>query len=377
MKFSPKWLILVAIIILIASGIQRALTNRKVKEQALQAQTEALQSQTIMSILSTDVEVLEPVSLSKLLPIGGQIQAIHSAYVKALTPGVIRGLKIREGDLVKSNQLLANVEDTDATSKLRQAQEQLAAAQAQLRTAELSNQNNKDLFEKGFISKTALLNSQSLLDVAIANRNTARATLVLNEKGLQNTDIRAPNSGQIAQTLVQDGERVSLNARMLKIVELRQLELEVNFSPIDVSKTRVGQQALLKVEGSSLPIKAELKRLNPITTSGTRNIMGYFSLESTTGLRQGLFVQGSLLLGSKVGISAPLSSVRFDKPEPYIQVINDSRIQHVTVKLGEQGEFKGRTMVEIDDINSGTKILNGRLGFIQDGTPVKVQIVKP
>ncbi len=61
---------------------------------------------------------------------------------------------------------------------------------------------------QGFYLATALVNSQASLQAAQATYQAARAAADVARKALDDTVLRSPISGQVAQRLAQPGERV-------------------------------------------------------------------------------------------------------------------------------------------------------------------------
>ena len=93
---------------------------------------------------------------------------------------------------------------------MRQAQEQADSARAQAEVAQRTYDNNKALVDQGFISRTALDTSQSNLNAALATHRAALAAVEMARKSLDDTVLRSPIDGQVAQRLAQPGERVGV-----------------------------------------------------------------------------------------------------------------------------------------------------------------------
>jgi len=309
--------------------------------------------------------------LDLALPISGPLKATNSAVVKARVAGELQGFTLREGDAVKAGDVVARVDVTETQARLRQAEQQAESANAQVDIAKRSFDNNRSLVDQGFISKTALDASLASLAAAQANYRAAQAATDVLRKAQDDTVLRAPISGLVSQRLAQPGERVAVDARIVEIVDLRQLELEASLSAADSLQVRVGQTANLSLEGSANTTPAKVVRINPSATVGSRAVLVYLSITPNPALRQGLFAQGTLLTGSVRTLALPLSAVRTDKPEPYVQWVRDNQIQHQTVTLGARGTSQGQVWVAVEGIPEGATALSGTVGIVRAGTLVK------
>lgn len=367
-----KWLILALVMTLLAAGIWRTLAARKAQQQALEAQQAAQKTSVAITLSATDLVQVKRLELAQAVAISGALKAANSAFVKARVPGELQELTVREGDFVKVGQIIARVEATEFQARVRQAQQQAQAAKAQVDIAQRSFDNNRSLVDQGFISKTALEASEASLAAARANYQAAQSGADVATKSLDDTVLRAPLSGQIAQRLAQPGERVSVDARVLEIVDLSRLELEANLSAADSLGVKLGQTALLTIEGASQPIKAKVLRMNPSAMAGSRSVLAYLALDNNPGLRQGLFAQGLLQTGSASALALPLSAVRTDKPQAYVQVLDKEQVRHQTVELGARGQAMDQTMVEVKGLAEGLIVLAGSVGAVREGTPVKL-----
>ena len=360
-------LVLLALIAVVALG-WRGYAARQATRQAQSAPVK----DPVIELSAIDLATAHVVELTSGLPISGALKAVNSAIVKARVPGELQGLTVREGDRVEAGQVIARVESTEYADRVRQAQQQADAAKAQVEIAQRQVDNNAALVRQGFISKTAADNSLASLNTAQANHRAAQAGIDVLRKSLADTVLRAPISGQVSQRLAQPGERVAPEARIVEIVDLSRLELEASISPADSVAVRVGQQALLRIEGAAQPVAATVARINPSAQAGSRSVLIYLTVAAQPGLRQGLFAQGQLATETQRALAVPLNAVRTDKPLPYVQVVEGDRIAHRTVQTGVRGEVDGELWVAVQGVADGARLLRGAAGVVRERTQVKL-----
>ena len=329
-----------------------------------------------IELAAGDITVARRADLRTTLAVTGSLKAVRSAIVKARVAGEVQSLQVREGDRVSAGQLIGQLDATDYQLRLRQAEDQARAAQAQLDIAQRTLDNNKALVNQGFISRNALDTSVSSAAGANASMQAARAAADIARKAVQDSQIRAPIAGLVAQRLVQPGERVNLDARIVEIVDLGRLELEAAVAPEDVVQLRVGQTALVQIDGLAEAVTARVVRINPSAQTGTRAVLAYLELApgaSAAGLRQGLFARGSIELQRKSALVVPATALRFDQARPYVLTVVDGQAQAVNVSTGARGEVlidgKLESGIEVTGgLQPGATVLRGTVGSLRAGT---------
>ena len=379
MKRWIKWIVALAVLAAIGFSVMKALQGRKAQQEAVAAAAAAnAKAQSVIELAATDVVKAQVKELAIGLPISGSVKAANSAFIKARVPGELQGLTVREGDTVKAGQVIARLEVTEYAARQQQAQDQADAAKTQIVIAQRQFDNNKALVEQGFISKTALDTSLATLNSAQATHRAALSNVDIAKKAMLDTVLRSPISGVVSQRLAQPGERVGVDTRVVEIIDINRMELEANISAADALNVKVGQTAVLQIEGSAVPVSSKVVRINPNTQTGSRNVLVYFSIANagtTANLRQGLFVQGSLGTATVSALTVPLSAVRTDKPAPYVQVLDGNVVKHVPVEMAQRGEVitagRSETVVAIKGIAESTQVLVGALGTVREGTTTK------
>lgn len=382
MKRILKWSAAVLVIALLTFGIVRTLSAKKAQQTAAAALA-AKPAQSSIELAPTDLVKVQTRELAEGLAISGALKAANSAYIKARVAGELQDLKVREGDWVKAGQVVARIDATDSNLRIRQAQEQADAARTQIDIAQRQYDNNRSLVEQGFISKTSLDTSSAQLLGVQATHKAALAQVEMAKKALDDTILRSPISGQVAQRLAQPGERVGVDARVLEVVDLSRLELEASLSAADSVSVKVGQTALLQIEGVAQPLAATVARINPSAQAGSRSVLAYLVITqnpaagSGFGLRQGLFAQGVLGTARQNALTLPISAVRTDKPVPYVQLVEGGAVVHRQVQTGTRGETGGETMVAVTGLAEGDSVIRGSVGQVREGTQVKAFTAAP
>ena len=367
MKKSTLWILsAVAVAALLAGGARWAS-----QRQASPTPTAPVAAAPSIELAASDVFTAKTQNLSLGIAVSGALKATQSAIVKARVAGELQELNVREGDRVQAGQVIARIEPSEYQARVRQTQQQADAAKAQVDIAQRQFDNNQALVNQGFISQTALLTSQASLNGAKATHEAALAALDLTNKSLADATLRSPLSGVVAQRLAQPGERVAIEARLVEVINLSQLEIEAALTAEDASRVQVGMTAQLKVEGLAEPVTAKVLRINPSAQMGSRSILVYLGVKGREGLRQGQFAQGSLGTESLQVLAVPVDSVRTDKPQPYVQVVQDGLVRHITVRTGERSEGEQQSMVAVTDVSEGAQVLSGSVGAVREGVKVK------
>ena len=337
----------------------------------------ALTPALAIELAPTDIARLAPAELVQSLAVNGSLRAVQTAFVKAKVAAEVVELGVREGDRVAAGQLIARLDASEYAWRLRQAEDQARSAEAQLQIAERTLANNKALVDQGFISKNALETSASSEASARAALQAARAAAELARKAVQDTEIRAPIGGLVSQRLVQPGERVGVDARLVEIVDLAHVELEAAVAPEDVLSVRVGQTARVLVDGMADPVAARVARINPSAQSGTRAVMVYLELAPHPAWRQGLFASGSVDLQRKTALVVPASAVRYEQARPYVLTLEGGVAVARPVQLGLSGEVviddRREAAIEVTDgLVPGAVVLRGSVGHLRAGTRLVV-----
>ena len=375
-QIKTRWIVIGLVVLALVAGIVRAVINKRAQQAAASAPTSAV---TQLELAQSDVTQAEVREITQGLPISGTVKAVNYAVIKARVAGELKEVLAREGDVVKAGDVLARIDPTEYQRRWLQAAESATAAKAQMDIAQRAWDNNKALVDQGFISKAAMDNSVASYQGAVASHKAAMAGADVARKALDDATLRAPFAGIVSGRAAQVGERVGVDAKIMELVDLSQLEVEVPLSPSESMDVRVDQVASLQVEDRPNTVTAKVKRISPSAQTGSRSVLIYLGLDKAEGLRHGLFAKGILGMGKSQILAVPLSAVRTDRAQPYVQVVaqvgEQLQVMHKTVTLGVRGmdlaQPESETMVGVTGVTEGSTVLKSHVGALREGMVVK------
>jgi membrane fusion protein (multidrug efflux system) len=275
-----------------------------------------------------EVEVLaaQPVDVPVTRSYPGRLAATLTAQVRARVTGIVLQRVYREGTDVKAGDVLFKIDPAPLQASLRQAQGQLAQAQATARNANVSARRSKDLGARGVLAKQDVDNAIAAAAEANAAVKAAQASVENARINLGYATVTAPISGRAGRANVTQGALVSpTDTNPLTTVQVID-PIYANFSEpmAEVERLRAAEKAgqLKLVAPNKADVQIVLPDGNVYTHHGTLDFTD-LAVDPSTGavdlravvpnpdhaLLPGMFVNVRLTLGSLLGaFLRPLST---------------------------------------------------------------------
>ena len=294
-------------------------------------------------------------SIENKTVITGKVIPEDEVEIKPQIQGIIDALFVEEGDKVKTGDLLAKIKVVPNEQNLNSAEGRLANSRIVLKNTQIEFKRNKDLFDKGIISRQDFDNiqlryNQSKLDVS--NAVSDLQIIRLGSKGgaaSANTNIRATVPGTVLEIPVEEGFQViasnSFNAgtTIATIADLNKMIFEGKVDEAEVGKLIVGMPLevnLGAIEDQSL--EAKLKFIAPKGNEEQGAVQ--FKIEADLFLNDSIFVRAgysanaSLILERKNNVMAVEESLlQFDREteKPYVEIqIGDQKFERRDIEIG-------------------------------------------
>ncbi|NNA90795.1 efflux RND transporter periplasmic adaptor subunit [Pseudomonas gessardii] len=135
----------------------------------------------------------------------GSVLSLHSVVIRPQVDGILTKLLVKEGQLVKTGDLLASIDDRAIRASLDQARAQLGESQAQLQVAQVNLKRYKELSIDDGVSKQTYDQQQALVNQLKATALGNQAAIDAAQVQLSYTQIRSPVSGRVGIRNVDEG----------------------------------------------------------------------------------------------------------------------------------------------------------------------------
>ena len=342
-----------------------------------QSQTAALS----IEIAASDLAAAATREVRRELPLTGQLRPAQVALLRAKVAGEVMQMLVKEGDTVARGQVLARLDAAEHQVRLDERMATLAANKATWENHERIRKNNEELLRKGFISQSAYDTTLANSSVAQAQVKAAEANVALARRAVDDTIIKAPWAGLIAERAVQTGDKASVDTRLLTLVDLSRMEVEAGVPASEIPGVAAGQEVAFTVEGfGARAFKGAIARINPQSVAGSRSIMVYIEVPNPDAtLKGGMFAKGSLTLSRRESVTAvPLTALREERGETVVYALTEpggGKIVRITVKPGARNEEQAWVEIAASGdprLTPGMMVVKSNLGALNAGAQVRV-----
>lgn len=342
---------------------------------------------------------------TSVLDASGYVVARRQATVSAKITGKLAQLFIEEGVHVKEGDIVAKLDDRNATAALLQAKAAVTQAESTLLQAKAAAADITPIYERdrkmaaaGVISATALDQSKAnydgkQTDVAVAQGNLAvrRAALEIAQRDLDDTIVRAPFTGVVTTKNAQPGEIVSplsagggfTRSGICTLVDMDSLEVEVDVSENFISRVQAGEPATLKLNAyPDWSIPAYVIAVVPTADRSKATVkvrVGFKSRDPRILPEMGARVSflsrpssgASGSANAAGGVTLPFAAVQANAggATGIVYVLHDDTVERREVKLGARN---GDAQTVIAGVSPGERVAVGDLTKLADGAHVKV-----
>ena len=284
--------------------------------------------------------------LTQVVTATGTLNPVVNVTVGSQVSGIINKLNVDYNSVVKSNEVIAEIDPSTYQAAVEQATADLANAKANLELQQAEAERSAELF-------TNKLVSGSDYDTAIANLHEAEATVQIKQAALANANanlgyckIRSPVDGIVILRAIDLGQTVasSFNTPTLFQIanDLTKMQIDSSVAEADVGGIVEGQDVDFTVD--AYPYRTFYGAVTQVRNAPTNssNVVSYDCVVSVTNsdykLKPGMTANISFIIAQRENaLTIPNAALRFHPPDSAVVETHSIATQPAT----NGGNFTG------------------------------------
>src|SRR5688572_20018656 len=203
----------------------------------------------------------------------GDLQPVVTVDIGAQVSGQIKEVLVDFNSQVKQGDVLARIDESTPTQKLRQAEADLESAEASNMLIQINAKRTADLFEKNLVSQQELDSIRAQLPQSNATLSTRRAAVADAKLNLERTVITAPIDGIVLDRKTDKGRTVnaSTNAPVLftLVNNLTKMQINAAVAEADIGSIQEGQEVKFTVD--AFPSRTFAGTVRQVRNAATAN----------------------------------------------------------------------------------------------------------
>ncbi len=286
--------------------------------------------------------------LTKLVTATGTLNPVVNVTVGSQVSGRISKLNVDFNSIVKSNEIIAEIDPSTYQAAVEQNTADLANAQANLELQQVQYQRSSELYTNKLISG-------SDYDIALASLHQAEATVKIKQASLNNAlvnlnycKILSPVDGVVISRAVELGQTVASSfstPTLFQIAnDLTKMQIDSSVAEADVGGIQEGQNVDFTVDaypdrtfhGSVIQVRNSPTTVNNVVTYDC--VIGVTNADYK--LKPGMTANVSIVIAQRENtLTIPNGALRFRPPEDAIMPTNGTPAQAMAATNG--GNFAG------------------------------------
>ena len=307
----------------------------------------------VASLEILEVKLMDSYKITREFP--GKLLPAQQSNLAFEIPGKINVINVDIGDAVRKGQILAELDDREATAQLKQAKARYDLA------LQILNRY-KDLRSEGHISIQDLDNANS-------EELIAKSQYEFFKVKLEQTKLIAPFDGVIQNRYLDTGSVINGGIPIVEILGSKNVEAHISIPLKFIDKLIIGNFYDFTIGNKKS--KGVLERLAPMTPGGSDNRLAIFNFDtffapgSIAELKLGLNIEGR-------GTWVPIKSLSQSEQGIWaIYTINEEKV--VVRDLVEILYFEGEYAYVNGTLNDGDLIVLGGAQKIIEGKSLNIQ----
>lgn len=301
----------------------------------------------------------------------GEVRARFDPQLAFRIGGKVTRRLVDEGERVKANQPLAELDPQDVRLQLDATRAQVAAAQANLNLVRSERDRYKTLLDRQMVSRSQFDNAENLYRAGEAKWQQLQAEQNVASNQASYAVLRAPQDGVIAQRQVEVGQVVAAGQIVFTLAADGEREVLISVPEQAFARFKIGQP--VSVELWSQPdqrFSGRIRELSPSADPKSRTFAARIAF--TAGKVPAELGQSARVFIQNEGVSSlsvPLSALSAENGAAYVWRVGlGNKLEQVPVRVGPYGE---KTVPVLEGLTSVDWVVAAGAHVLHQGQEVR------
>ena len=277
---------------------------------------------------------------------------------------------VNVGDVVQAGQVIAQINGSDTSAQVQNAEGAVKAAQSAYELAETNAKRYRELYAQQAISKLQLDQAENQLNATSAQLQQAQASLNLSSNQNSYTNLTAPDTGIITAFNIEAGQVVAAGQSVGTLAAGRDPEAVIALPEQELTKVHVGSPATITFWAlPDVTVQGVVREISPVPEPVARTYTVKITLQNPPKeVQLGMTINVNLSTTDSTNISIPLTAlVKDSNGNNAVYIIRDKKAHLVPIKTGEFGK---NSVIVTSGLAKGDIVITAGTQQLQEGTAV-------
>lgn len=283
----------------------------------------------------------------------GTVVARVQAELSSRMTARVEEVLVEVGGKVRRGDILIRLDNEDLDARVRQQQQGLVAAQAQLNEIRLENRRTRALFSRQLSSQAELEKSSAALVSAEANLQQQIAAVREVKTSFGYSVIAAPFDGVIQSKAVNPGDTATPGKMLLSLYDPLQLQLQVPVPESQLGLVESGQESPVWFDALHRSLQGTVTEIAPAALGSSRSFLIKVDLESGHKIFPGMFGRLTVGGGTRLTLMVPGQAVETIGQLQYVTVATEQGDERRLIRTGKR---RGDLLTVLSGLSDGEKV---------------------
>ena len=285
-----------------------------------------------------DPVAVEAAEVSIIEKVPASVEAAQATLISSRLLARIVAVRVRAGDSVSKGELLLELENSDISAQVQQAEAIIDANTARLTEARQNLGRVKELQTGGVMSVADLDKAQAIHDALLADLAGARQALEEARTAMAYTKILAPFDGRVVDRFAEPGDTAQPGMKLLALYNPLSLRVEAQVREKVALDLEVGQALQVEIPSMQKIVDAVIEERVPAADPGSRSFLVKAGVAFDTSLLPGMYARLLIPVGRGTQLLIPADRVVHVGQLDLVWVYLDGQSYRRFVRIGQVNE---------------------------------------